>query len=144
MRSQLASLDEPSISGMRPRRRLAAVLEAYLADLEQGLAPSEEALLAAHPDLADELRPYLDSLQLLHGATVDEGCSSAHHLEAPAAQKEGHLSILMEGVLLGVQVTQPLGDESGHPEGIVPVEAPGECDEGVQVPRSGDFPNAEG
>jgi serine/threonine protein kinase len=26
-------------------------------------------LLASHPDLADELRPYLDSLRLLHGAT---------------------------------------------------------------------------
>ncbi len=42
-----------------------------MADLENGCAQDEAALLAAHPELADELRPYLDSLRLLHGATRD-------------------------------------------------------------------------
>jgi serine/threonine protein kinase/tetratricopeptide (TPR) repeat protein len=50
---------------------LVGVLEDYLADLERGVAKDEESLLAAHPELADELRPYLDSLQLLHGAARD-------------------------------------------------------------------------
>lgn len=48
--------------------RLAEVLEHYLAELENGSARSCESLLAEHPDLADDLRPYLDSLQMLHGA----------------------------------------------------------------------------
>ena len=39
-----------------------------MADLESGVAPDEKALLAAHPDLADELLPYLESLRLLDGA----------------------------------------------------------------------------
>jgi hypothetical protein len=47
------------------------VLERYLEGLEQGAAPDQEALLGAHPELADELRPFLDSLRLLHGATRD-------------------------------------------------------------------------
>jgi serine/threonine protein kinase len=59
-----------------PRRQLVDVLERYLADLEGadmegGVAPDPQALLAQHPDLADELRPYLDSLRMLHGATRD-------------------------------------------------------------------------
>jgi serine/threonine protein kinase len=51
--------------------RLAEVLENYLADLENGAPPDCESLLAAHPDLASELRPYLESLRMLHGATQD-------------------------------------------------------------------------
>ena len=74
---------------MSPRRQLAEVLEDYLADLEQGNAPDQEALLAAHPDLADELRPYLDSLRLLHGATRDMRVNrqSAHEPNGAATNK---------------------------------------------------------
>ena len=50
---------------------MAEILERYLADLERGAAPDRATLLAAHPDLADELRPYLDSLDKLHVATHD-------------------------------------------------------------------------
>src|SRR3954453_21295799 len=57
--------------GDAPRRELADVLERYLADLECGVAPDQQALLAAHPNLADELLPYLESLRLLDGATRD-------------------------------------------------------------------------
>jgi serine/threonine protein kinase len=46
-------------------------LERFLADLEGGSAPDCESLLAEHPDLADELRPYLDSLRMLHSAARD-------------------------------------------------------------------------
>jgi serine/threonine protein kinase/tetratricopeptide (TPR) repeat protein len=48
--------------------RLAGVLEGYLAELENGSAPDCESLLSEHPDLAEELRPYLDSLRMLHNA----------------------------------------------------------------------------
>ena len=51
------------------RGQLADVLERYLADLENGSAPDDQSLLAQHADLADELRPYLASLRMLHGAT---------------------------------------------------------------------------
>ena len=51
------------------RQQVAEVLEGYLAALESGSAPDEQSLLAAHPDLADELRPFLGSLRMLHGAT---------------------------------------------------------------------------
>src|SRR5215212_6377047 len=42
-----------------------------MADLERGIAPDEQALLAANPELAGELLPYLESLRLLDGATRD-------------------------------------------------------------------------
>jgi eukaryotic-like serine/threonine-protein kinase len=66
----MTTLGSTCSNGASPRR-LAAVLEGYLADLERGIAPDQETLLAMHPELADELRPYLDSLQLLHGTTRD-------------------------------------------------------------------------
>ena len=67
----LQNLDATCSMGDSPRRELAEVLERYLADLECGVAPDQQALLAAHPDLADELLPYLESLRLLDGATRD-------------------------------------------------------------------------
>lgn len=69
--------------------RLAEVLERYLADLEAGAPPDCEALLAQHPDLAEELRPYLESLRMLHhaaremkgGANADGAKSGANGSE---------------------------------------------------------------
>jgi serine/threonine protein kinase/tetratricopeptide (TPR) repeat protein len=54
-----------------PRGEIAHILEDYLAQMEQGTAPNQDEVLAAHAELADELRPYLDSLRFLHGATCD-------------------------------------------------------------------------
>jgi serine/threonine protein kinase len=71
VKNRLTRLDSTCSAAISPRRQLADVLEQYLAQLEQGNAPDQEALLAAHPELANELRPYLDSLRLLHGATRD-------------------------------------------------------------------------
>ncbi len=67
------------------RRQLADILERYLVDLEQGIAQDQESLLAAHPELADELRPYLDNVRLLHNATHDIRSSrnSAKETETP-------------------------------------------------------------
>jgi serine/threonine protein kinase len=51
--------------------RLAAVLDRYMRELESGgIPPDVEALIALHPDLADELRSYADSLKLLHQMTA--------------------------------------------------------------------------
>ncbi len=64
-------MSSASACSAAPRRQLLEVLEVYLADLERGDVPDQESLLAAHPELAAELRPYLDSLQMLHGAARD-------------------------------------------------------------------------
>jgi serine/threonine protein kinase len=69
--NRVSSLDTTCAADDSPRRALVDVLEAYLANLETGVAPDEQSLIAAHPELADELRPYLESLRLLHGATQD-------------------------------------------------------------------------
>ena len=51
--------------------RLAAALDEYLRVLERGgVPPDVESLVASHPDLADELRSYVDSLKLLHQVTA--------------------------------------------------------------------------
>lgn len=73
-----------------------------MADLESGLAPNEEALLAAHPNLADELLPYLESLRLLDGATREmrlprAGTNGAHNDAAPqTARQIGEYRIVRE------------------------------------------------
>jgi serine/threonine protein kinase len=71
LKNRFTSLDVTISAHDAPRQELVEVLERYMADLESGIAPDEQALLAAHPDLADELRPYLESLRLLDGATRD-------------------------------------------------------------------------
>ncbi len=71
MKNRLLDLNSTCPADESPRQQLVEVLEAYLEGLEQGAAPDQEALLGAHPELADELRPYLDSLRLLHVATRD-------------------------------------------------------------------------
>src|SRR5918912_521019 len=50
------------------RCRLVEILESYLDELEHG-APDPTAVIEANPELADELKPYLESLRLLDGAT---------------------------------------------------------------------------
>jgi hypothetical protein len=92
-------LDETLTQTTAPRRELAEILERYLADLERGTAPDRAAFISAHPELADELRPYLDSLDKLHHATHDlramrpiDGKSVAE----PAAKQIGDYRIVRE------------------------------------------------
>ncbi|MCO6455337.1 MAG: protein kinase [Pirellulaceae bacterium] len=59
----------PSLS--RPEQssgdgRLMQILELYLADLERGAVPDPQLVIAQHPELAEPLRAYLSSLELLH------------------------------------------------------------------------------
>lgn len=53
-----------------PTLQLARVLEEYEAALEAGREPDREAILAAHPGLADQLAPALAGLAFLHRAEV--------------------------------------------------------------------------
>ncbi len=99
MNDPIHQLDETLTQTATPRRELADILERYLADLEQGEAPDRAALLAAHPELADELQPYLDSLDKLHVATHDLRSMrnlSGQGASEPAAKQIGDYKIVRE------------------------------------------------
>ena len=53
--------------------QLAAVLEAYLCDLEAGHAPNAEQLIDTHPSIADRLRICLASLQAVEQVVAQVG-----------------------------------------------------------------------
>jgi serine/threonine protein kinase len=96
---EVNQLEETLTQTAEPRRELAEVLEKYLAELESGAAPDRAKLLAAHPDLAEELRPYLDSLEKLHVATHDLRSMRALGGKGPvepAAKKIGDYQIVRE------------------------------------------------
>jgi serine/threonine protein kinase/tetratricopeptide (TPR) repeat protein len=99
MKGEMDQLEETLTQTSAPRRELADILERYLADLERGTAPDRAALLAAHPDLADELGPYLDSLDKLHVATQDlrtmRTMGGKDHAE-PTAKQIGDYKIVRE------------------------------------------------
>jgi len=57
---------------------LMRVLETYLEQLDRGQAPDAESLVARHPEMAEELRGYLQKLDLLH-------CASAQMREATSS-----------------------------------------------------------
>ena len=65
----LSMLTDSAIPADR-QERLAEILDRYLSELELGVPPHVDDLIAEHPDLADELRLYVDSLHLLHGVTT--------------------------------------------------------------------------
>jgi serine/threonine protein kinase len=87
MTDSLPQLDATLSRSAAPPHELAEVLENYLADLERGVPADCEALLAAHPELADALRPYLESIQRLHAAT--QGLRDGSPLRASAATSIG-------------------------------------------------------
>ena len=57
------------------------VLEDYLAQLERGVPPHPEALLAQYPELAGSLKEYLASLEFLHRAARTRGTIATSHGE---------------------------------------------------------------
>ncbi|HEX4415818.1 MAG TPA: protein kinase, partial [Lacipirellulaceae bacterium] len=89
MMGRQTHLDETCSQADSPRAELAEILERYLAELEEGNAPDHEALLAAHPTLAGELLPYLESLRLLDGATRDLRAAKTVVSEADAIAPGG-------------------------------------------------------
>jgi serine/threonine protein kinase/tetratricopeptide (TPR) repeat protein len=69
MHSSDLSLDPPAIRALtlEQQQRLTDVLDRYLLTLDDGVPPRPDALIAAHPDLAEPLRVYLQSLDHMHG-----------------------------------------------------------------------------
>jgi serine/threonine protein kinase len=80
--------------------RVLHVLEAYLAELERGVPPHPDELLARHPDLAEPLQAYLASLDFLHRAAVslhgDPHLDSPPDAAEPAPGQLGDFRILRE------------------------------------------------
>ena len=53
------------------QERLALILDRYVSELEKGgVPPDVETLVAEHPDLAEEIRSYVDSFHVLHQMTT--------------------------------------------------------------------------
>jgi tetratricopeptide (TPR) repeat protein/tRNA A-37 threonylcarbamoyl transferase component Bud32 len=65
--------------GRNPQRKevadphLVEAMDAFLGELESGTPPDREEFLSRYPELADELRPCLDALAFVHGASVAGG-----------------------------------------------------------------------
>ena len=62
--------------------RLVEVLDAYMAAAQEGQAPSREALLAEHPELAEDLEACLASLEFIQRASLG---ASPVVLDSPTA-----------------------------------------------------------
>jgi hypothetical protein len=61
------NLDDLSVE---QQERLSRILDDYFSCLEKGVPIDQEKLLAAHPDLAEPLKPYLESLSFLQDAAA--------------------------------------------------------------------------
>lgn len=70
-----SDVDPSVIRGLtaEQRQRLTEVLDQYLRALDEGVPPSPDALVAAHPDLTVPLQVYLRSLDCLHGMAAGFG-----------------------------------------------------------------------
>jgi predicted Ser/Thr protein kinase len=68
---------EPNHQGADVAAELARVLAGYIADLQAGRAPTPDALLAAHPALAAELRQCLPGIDFIYRAAPAAGDEAA-------------------------------------------------------------------
>ena len=81
---------------MTDRGNFAEILDEYLGALKAGNPPDREALLARHPDLAEELRAALLGIDFVHGA-------------APRLAPEEHADALPGGLLGDYRLLRELG-----------------------------------
>lgn len=96
MWNERIGMDSTCSAGTPLERELAEVLDAYLAQLERGETVDTAALLAAHPEIADELRLHLEDVQLLQGAAARMRLLESA-AEAPANPRQvGEYRILRE------------------------------------------------
>jgi hypothetical protein len=67
-------------TGSEAALALAHILDDYLADLQAGRSPSHAAVVAAHPELAGELRQCLSGIDFVHRATQAGGSGAPAQL----------------------------------------------------------------
>jgi serine/threonine protein kinase len=100
MKERFSDKTTIAVPGDSPRaERLAATLDRYMQELESGgIPPDVDELVAAHPDLADELRGYVDSLKVLHQMTAGlrPMPTRAEPSAEPATKRLGDYDILRE------------------------------------------------
>ncbi|MGD9633834.1 MAG: protein kinase [Pirellulales bacterium] len=115
MKPEIDELDATLTQTSTPRRELADILERYLADLERGTAPDRAAFLAANAEYADELLPYLESLDKLHLATRDLRSMRSlggKSVAEPSAKQIGDYKIVREVGRGGMGVVYEAHQES--------------------------------
>jgi len=80
---------EPSLASLPEdqQRRLAEIVEGYMVAREEGLAPDPAEYLARHPDLAEPLRAYLESVDFLHQAALGVDGGRTTPVEAVTSEK---------------------------------------------------------
>ena len=59
---------EPTVDLGGQESRLAEILDHYLAQMQNGEAPSRDELKRRHPDLAEQLDACLAGLEFIHGS----------------------------------------------------------------------------
>jgi serine/threonine protein kinase len=64
--------------------RLLAAVQEYLTDLEAGRRPDRRAYAARYPELSAVMTPYLDALDMVHGAAAQVQSASGKATPAPA------------------------------------------------------------
>jgi hypothetical protein len=75
----------------RSEIRLAQVLDDYLAAVQRGAAFDRSALLAAHPDLAEDLKACLASLDFLRTAAPADGLAGDSGADEPSSSMLGEI-----------------------------------------------------
>jgi hypothetical protein len=101
MHSANLSIDPSGIGALseEQQQRLVDVLDGYLRALDAGVPPHGEALIQAHPDLADVLRTYVMQLDQLHdmAAGFAAPSQSADSAESSATHQDGEVAPMQLG-----------------------------------------------
>jgi len=89
---------DPTAAQAEDDPRLLRATQAYLAELEAGRRPERRAFVARFPGLADALAPYLDALELVHGAAprMQSSLGRRAPAEPPPAEPLGDFRIERE------------------------------------------------
>jgi hypothetical protein len=89
-------MSAPAPSATGSESRLVKVLDDYLAALERGAPPDKSALLAAHPELADDLEACLASLDFIRRAAGPDDLPCDSPASAPSPGLLGDFRIIRE------------------------------------------------
>src|SRR5579871_5687049 len=133
---------------------LVRVLDQFLTDLQAGLAPDREQLLAAHPDLAGQLEQCLAGIAFIHQAAQPASATPAqlgdfrivrevgrggmgvvYEAEQLSLKRRVALKVLRFGAVADAELMQRFQREAEtvahlHHTNIVPIHAVG-CEQGV-------------